>query len=104
MCTALVGNPDCAAALPPATNIASAKAANRTPLPNTHPSNNLPAKTSLLIFSLGLLLHAGMAVALPQRADHGYGQDMLTIRRIASSFGALARRPRSRGARKIVAE
>ena len=35
-----------------------------------------------------LLLHAGASMASPSRADHGNGQDMLTIPGIASSFGA----------------
>jgi hypothetical protein len=34
------------------------------------------------------LSHSGLPLASPSGADHGYGQDMLTIPEIASSFGA----------------
>jgi sulfopyruvate decarboxylase alpha subunit len=46
------------------------------------------------MFSLLLLSHARVPIASPRHADHQYGQDMLTIPEIASSFGASTRRQR----------
>src|SRR5260370_41256130 len=93
MRTGLDGNGDCADATPLAVNIATAAATLRNPLP----------MASLPIFSLLLQSHASLPTASPPGADHSNDQDMLTIPEIASSFGALTRRPRSYRERIIVA-
>src|SRR6266436_5512835 len=85
ICTGLDGNSDCADATPPAANIATAAAAIR---------NHLPM-AALPILLLRLLLQVSIAMASPSGAGHGNCQGMLTIPRIASSFGASTRRPRS---------
>jgi hypothetical protein len=98
ICTALDGNGDCAAALPPAPNIAAA-ATIRNNRPNNEPPKNKLPKNHLLkvpsrysrCFFYDTPLRPSTSL---QRADHGNDRDMLTIPPIASSFGGSTGRSR----------